>query len=93
MSADRRLPYGLQSNVDNIPVAPPLTGQARLDYITALWQPEVDGAVTEEERSHLPPFNAAAVYWDVMVDYEHQGRLHSFRTACDDHDERTNDVA
>ena len=46
--------------MNNIPVAPPLTGQARLDYISALWQVEVDDAVIEEERSHLPPFNASA---------------------------------
>ena len=42
----------------------------------------MDDALTEEERSHLPPFNA--LYWDVMVDYEYHGRVHSFRTAGDD---------
>ena len=62
-----------------------ITGQARLEYISALWQADVDDALTEEERSHLPPFNVSALYWDVMVDYEYQGRVHSFRTAGDDH--------
>ena len=70
--------------MDNVPVAPPLTGQVRLDYTSALWQAAVDGAVAEEERSHMSPFNASAPYWDVMVDYEYQGRLHGFRTAGDD---------
>ena len=55
----RRLPDRWHTNLDNVPVAPPLVGQARLDYITALWQSEVDGA-TEEERRQLPPFNATA---------------------------------
>ena len=52
--------------------------------------------VTEKERSHLLPFNASEPYWDFMVDYEYQGRLHSFRTAGDDHgppDEVSNEEA
>ena len=53
--------------MDNVPVARRLAGQARLDYITALWQSEVDGA-TDEERTQLPPFNTTATYWDVLVD-------------------------
>ena len=79
----RRLPNGWQTNLDNVPVAPRLAGKARLDYITALWQSEVDGA-TEEERTHLPPFNATAAYWDVLVEYKHQERLHNRRPAGDD---------
>ena len=74
----RRLPDGWHTNLDNVPVAPPLTGQARLDYITVLWQTEVDG-VTKEGRRQLLPFNVTAAYWDVMVEDEHQGPLHSFR--------------
>ena len=38
----------------------------------------------EEERSHFPPFNVSALYWDVMLDYEYVGHLHSFRTASND---------
>ena len=82
--ADRCLPDGWLTNMDNVPVAPRLAGQARLDYSTALWQTEVDGA-TEEERRQLPSFNVEAAYWDVLVNYEHQDRLHSVRTAGDDH--------
>ena len=47
-------------------------------------QAEVAGAVMEEERSHVPSFNVSAVYWDVMVKYEHAGRLHSFATSGTD---------
>ena len=85
ISDDRLLLDGWQSNMDNVPVAPSLTGQARLDYITAIWQAEVDGEVTGDERSNLPPFNAAGAYWDAMVRCEHQSRLHSFHTTGDDH--------
>ena len=84
LPADRRLPDGWLVNLDNVPVAPPLTGQARLEYIQSVWQAEVVGAVTEEERSNLPPFNASAAYWDAMVRCEHAGRLHGFRTDGDD---------
>ena len=45
-----------------------------------MWQAEVAGADTEEERSHVPPFNASAAYWNAMVRCEHAGRLHSFHT-------------
>ena len=65
------------------PKAARLAGQARLDYITALWQSKVDDA-TEEERTHMLAFNATAAYWDVLVEYEHQERLHSRRPAGDD---------
>ena len=37
LSADRSLPDGWLVNMDNVPVAPPLTGQAWLDYILAMW--------------------------------------------------------
>ena len=37
LPADRRLPDGWLVNIDNVPVAPPLTGQARLDYIRTMW--------------------------------------------------------
>ena len=47
---------------------------------------KVDDAVTKEEWSRLPPFNASAVYWDVIVKYEHAGRLHSFATSHTDDD-------
>ena len=47
-----------------------------------MWQTKVDGAVTEEERIRLPPFKALAVYWDVLVDAEYAGRLHSFSTTA-----------
>ena len=63
LPADRRLPDGWLVNIDNVPVAPPLTGQARLDYIRVMWDSNAVGVVTEEERSRLPPFNASAVYW------------------------------
>ena len=36
-----------QHHLDNVPVAPPLTGQMGLDYIGTLWQAEVDVAVME----------------------------------------------
>ena len=77
--AGRRLPDSWLVNVDNVPIAPPLTGQARLEYIQSLWQAEVAGAVTEE-WSHLPLFNTSAAYWDGMVRSEHAGRLNSFST-------------
>ena len=71
LPADRRLPDGWLVNIDNVPVAPPLTGQARLDYIRAMWDSDAAGAVTEEERSRVPPFNALAPYWDYIVRSEH----------------------
>ena len=80
MPTDRRLPAGWLPNMDNVLVAPPLGGQARLDYIQTLWQAEVDGVVTEEKRGRLLQFNASTVYWDVLVDAEYVGRLHSFCT-------------
>ena len=67
LPADRRMPDGWLVNLDNVPVALPLTGQARLEYIQSMWQTDVAGAVTEEERSQVPPFNAEAPYWDVIV--------------------------
>ena len=73
-------------NLDNVPVAPPLTGQARLDYIRAMWDSDVAGA-TEDERSRLPPFNAEAPYWDVIVRSEHACLLHSFTTTSRTDDE------
>ena len=82
---DRRMPSGWLVNLDNVPVAPPLTGQARLEYIQSVWQAEVVGAVTEEERSNLSPFNTSTAYWDAMVRCEHSDHLHSFRTDGDDH--------
>ena len=85
--ADRRLPDCWMVNLDNVPVAPPLTGQARLDYIRAMWDSDAAGAVTEEERSHVPPFNAEAPYWDVIVRSEHACRLHSFATTSRTDDE------
>ena len=85
LPADRRLPDGWLVNLDNVPVAPPLTGKTRLEYIQSLWQAEID-ALTEEERSRLPPFNASTVYWDVLVDAEYAGRLHSFSTTDIDHE-------
>ena len=81
--AGRCLPNGWQTNLNTVPVTPRLAGQARLDYITALWQSEVDGA-TEEERTHLPLFNETMAYWDALVEFEHQERLHSRRPAGDD---------
>ena len=33
ITADRSLSDGWLVNLDNVPVAPPLTGQARLEYI------------------------------------------------------------
>ena len=86
LPADRSLPDGWLVNLDNVPVAPPLTGQARLEYIQSMWQADVTGVVTEEERSHVPPFNAEAPYWDVIVRSEQACRLHSFATTS-----RTND--
>ena len=49
-----------------------------------MWQVDVADAVTEEERSHVPPFNASAVYWDDIVRSEHGCRLHSYRTDDDE---------
>ena len=60
-SSDRRMPDGWMPNVDNVPVAPPLTGQARLDYIRSLWQADADGA-TEDERRYVALFNPSAPY-------------------------------
>ena len=60
LPADRRLPDGWLVNLDNVPVAPPLTGQARMEYIQSVWQAEAAGIVTEEERSSLPPFNTSS---------------------------------
>ena len=62
--ADRRLPNGWLVNIDNVPVAPPLTDQARLDYIRVMWDSDATGTVTEEERSRVPPFNVSTPYWD-----------------------------
>ena len=45
-----------------------------------MWQPEVDGIVTEEEWSHLPPFNALTVYWDNLVDAEYAKHFHILST-------------
>ena len=73
LPADRRLPDGWLVNIDNVPVAPPLTGQA-------MWDSDAAGAVTEEERSRVPPFNVSAPYWDYIVRSEHARRLHSFAT-------------
>ena len=73
--------------MDNVPGAPPLTGQARLDYIRAMWDSDAAGAVTEEERSHVPPFNAEAPYWNVIMRSEHACRLHSFATTSHTDDE------
>ena len=49
-----------------------------------MWEAEVAGAVTEEERSNLPSFNVSATYWNIMVRSEHAGRLHSFATSGTD---------
>ena len=55
-----------------------------IDYIQRLWQAEVDGAVTKEERGHLPPINMWEVYSNVLVDVEYRGRLQIFlRTRTD----------
>ena len=56
-----------------------------------MWQAEAAGAVTEEERSNLPPFNASASYWDVMVRSEHTCRHHSYRTDDDEPPEPVSD--
>ena len=52
-----------------------------------MWDSEAAGAVTEEERSHVPPFNASAPYWDAIVRSEHACRLHSFATTSHTDDE------
>ena len=87
LPADRRLPNDWLVNLDTIPVAPPLTGQVRLDYIRAMWDSDAASAVTEEERSHVPPFNVSAPYWDAIVRSERARRLHSFATTSHTDDE------
>ena len=52
LPADRRLPDGWLVNQDNVVVAPPMTGQASLEYIQSVWQAEVAGAV---ERTRMSP--------------------------------------
>ena len=52
-----------------------------------MWDSNVVGAVTEEERSRVPPFNASAPYWDYIVRSEHVHRLHSFATTSRTEDE------
>ena len=44
------------------------------------------GAVTEEERTHVPQFNASVAYWYAIVRSEHACRLHSYRPDGDDHE-------
>ena len=62
LPADRRLPDGWLVNIDNVSVTPPLTGQARLDYIRAMWDSDAADAVMEKEHSNVPPFNAEVPY-------------------------------
>ena len=57
--ADRHLPAYWLTNVDNVPIAPPVIGQARLDYIQMLRQAELAQVMPGEERP-LPKFNALA---------------------------------
>ena len=38
----------------------------------------MDGAVEEEERSRLPQLNMSTPYWDLVVESEYAGRLHSW---------------
>ena len=73
--SDRRLPDGWMPNVDNVQVAPPLTGKARLDYIRSVWQADADGA-TEDEWRYVAPFNPSAPYWDAVVASKHADRVH-----------------
>ena len=56
-----------------------------------MWHADVAGADTEEERSHVPPFNASAAYWDAIVRSEHACRLHSYRTDDDEPPEPVSD--
>ena len=93
LPADRRLPDVWLVNLDNVPVAPPLTGQTRLDYIRAMWDSDAVGTVTEEERSHVPPFNASAPYWDYIVRSEHARGLYSIATTSRTDDESDNEEA
>ena len=52
-----------------------------------MWDSDAVGAVTEEERSRVPPFNASAPYWDAIVRSEHACHLHSFATTSRTDDE------
>ena len=78
------MPAGWVPNMINGPVAPPLTGQVRLNYVQTVWQVEVAQAMTEEERRRLPQFNSSAPYWDVVVEAEYNDRVHNFFTTGTD---------
>ena len=41
-------------NIVNGPVAPPVTGQVRLDYVQTVWQAEVTQAVMVEDHCNSP---------------------------------------
>ena len=51
-----------------------------------MWQVDIADVVTEEERSHVPPFNMLAAYWDAIVRSEHACRLYIYRTDGNDHE-------
>ena len=56
------MPAGWVPNIVNGPVAPPVTGQVRLDYVQTVWQAEAQ-AMTVEDHRRLPQFNRRRPTW------------------------------
>ena len=54
---------GLVPNIVNGTVAPPITGQLRLNYVQTVWQAEVAQAVMVEDHRRLPQFNRRRPTW------------------------------
>lgn len=70
--AGRVLPDGWVTNMVKVPVAPPLTGQEREDYIR-----NVRGTMAPELRSN-PLYAVSSPYWDEDVAAEYEARRNSF---------------
>jgi hypothetical protein len=66
------LPEGWVTNIVNVPVAPRLSGQARVDYINLCRT-----AMSWEERRD-PKYAVSAPYWDRTVEAEYEARRGSF---------------
>ena len=65
---DATLPKGWTRNVVNVPVAPRLSGQERIDFIKRKWQ-----EVSYEHKLD-PTYSICAPYWHAVVDTEYEAR-------------------
>lgn len=67
------LPEGWTTNVVHVPVAPPLSGQARLEFIQREYQ-----RLPLELRRDPKYTRSSSSYWDRKVEVEYNWRLSSF---------------